>query len=91
MIDHVGISCADYPRSQAFYDSVLGVLGFTRQLDFGEAIGYGRDGNPDVVAQFLQTNQGRRHGRHEGRSVGAGDDVHGRTLHPMVDAAASAL
>jgi hypothetical protein len=45
-------------------------------------------GNPDVVAQFLQTNHGRRHGRHDGRSVAAGDDVHGRTLHPMVDAAA---
>jgi catechol 2,3-dioxygenase-like lactoylglutathione lyase family enzyme len=46
VIDHVGISCADYPKSQAFYDAVLGVLGFSRQLDFGEAIGYGRDGKP---------------------------------------------
>ena len=46
MIDHVGINCADYPKSQVFYDSVLGVLGFSRQLDVGEAIGYGRDGDP---------------------------------------------
>jgi catechol 2,3-dioxygenase-like lactoylglutathione lyase family enzyme len=46
VIDHVGISCADYAKSWAFYDSVLGVLGFSRQLDFGEAIGYGRDGKP---------------------------------------------
>jgi catechol 2,3-dioxygenase-like lactoylglutathione lyase family enzyme len=44
MIDHSGINCTDYPRSQQFYDRVLGVLGYSRQADFGEAIGYGRDG-----------------------------------------------
>ena len=26
---------------------MLGVLGFTRQMDFGEAIGYGTEGHPD--------------------------------------------
>jgi len=46
VIDHVGINCADYARSQQFYDAVLEVLGYTRQLDVGVAIGYGRDGNP---------------------------------------------
>jgi catechol 2,3-dioxygenase-like lactoylglutathione lyase family enzyme len=45
VIDHIGINCADYPKSQEFYDAVLGVLGFSRQLDFGRA-GYGRDGKP---------------------------------------------
>lgn len=47
MIDHFGINCADFTKSKDFYDSVLGVLGFTRQMDFGVAIGYGRDGKPD--------------------------------------------
>ena len=47
MIDHMGINCADYPEAQRFYDTVLGVLGFSRQMDFGVAIGYGRDGKPD--------------------------------------------
>ncbi len=46
MIDHIGINCGDYARSQEFYDTVLGVLGFSRQMDFGRAIGYGRDGKP---------------------------------------------
>lgn len=46
MIDHLGINCTDYPRSQQFYDTVLAVLGYSRQMDVGEAIGYGRDGNP---------------------------------------------
>ncbi|MDT5175415.1 MAG: hypothetical protein QOG37_2666 [Mycobacterium sp.] len=46
MIDHFGINCANYPRSQEFYDTVLGVLGYSRQMDFGAAIGFGRDGHP---------------------------------------------
>ena len=36
-------SCA--PTTQ-FYDRVLGMLGYSRQADFGDAIGYGRDGKP---------------------------------------------
>jgi catechol 2,3-dioxygenase-like lactoylglutathione lyase family enzyme len=46
VIDHFGINCIDYPRSQQFYDRVLGVLGYSRQADFGDAIGYGSDGKP---------------------------------------------
>jgi catechol 2,3-dioxygenase-like lactoylglutathione lyase family enzyme len=47
MIDHFGINCSDWAKSQQFYDAVLGVLGFSRQMDYGVAIGYGRDGKPD--------------------------------------------
>ena len=47
MIDHFGINCADWDKSKAFYDKVLGVLGYTRQMDFQVAIGYGKDGKPD--------------------------------------------
>ena len=47
MIDHFGINCADYASSQQFYDRVLGALGYARQLDFGEAVGYGPEGHPD--------------------------------------------
>jgi catechol 2,3-dioxygenase-like lactoylglutathione lyase family enzyme len=47
VIDHFGINCSDWPKSKAFYDGVLGVLGYTRQMDFDVAIGYGRDGKPD--------------------------------------------
>ena len=47
MIDHLGINCSDWEKSKDFYDKVLGVLGFTRQLDFGVAIGYGADGHPN--------------------------------------------
>ena len=47
MIDHLGINCADWDNAKAFYDKVLGVLGYTRQMDFEVAIGYGKDGKPD--------------------------------------------
>jgi catechol 2,3-dioxygenase-like lactoylglutathione lyase family enzyme len=46
VIDHLGITCADYAKAQEFYDTVLGVLGYSRQMDVGRAIGYGRDGKP---------------------------------------------
>jgi catechol 2,3-dioxygenase-like lactoylglutathione lyase family enzyme len=46
VIDHCGISCADYAESQRFYDAVLGALGYSRQMDVGRAVGYGRDGKP---------------------------------------------
>jgi len=59
VIDHFGIICADYEKSKTFYDSVLGVLGYTRQMDVGPAVGYGRDGKPDF---WLEDNNGRQVG-----------------------------
>lgn len=46
MIDHLGINCTDLAASAAFYDKVLGVLGFSRIMDFEVALGYGVD-KPD--------------------------------------------
>ena len=46
MIDHLGINCSDLPAAGAFYDKVLGTLGYARVLDFEVAIGYGKD-KPD--------------------------------------------
>ena len=47
MIDHLGINCADLEAAKAFYDAVLAPLGFTRQMDFGVAVGYGTADKPD--------------------------------------------
>jgi catechol 2,3-dioxygenase-like lactoylglutathione lyase family enzyme len=46
VIDHFGINCRDFEKSKAFYDKVLGLLGYSRQMDFGVAIGYGKDAHP---------------------------------------------
>ena len=59
MIDHFGIICADYETSKTFYDKVLGVLGYSRQMDVGPAIGYGRGGKPDF---WLEDATGRQPG-----------------------------
>ena len=47
VLDHLGIQVADVQRAAAFYDAVLPAVGGDRIMDFGEAIGYGRDGKPD--------------------------------------------
>lgn len=46
MIDHFSINCSDLEASARFYDEVLRILGFSRQMDFGVAIGYGPEGHP---------------------------------------------
>ncbi len=46
MLDHLGIQCSDLAASSSFYDAVLATLGASRVMDFGVAIGYGRD-KPD--------------------------------------------
>jgi len=55
MIDHFGINCADYAKSKDFYDKVLGVLGFSRQMDFGVAIGYGVENHPQFWIAEAET------------------------------------
>ena len=63
MIDHFGINCSDFSKSKEFYDRVLGVLGYTRQMDYEVAIGYGRDGKPDFWIA-------------EGREMGPNREIH---------------
>lgn len=60
MIDHFGINCADLAASARFYDEVLAVLGFSRQLDYGVAIGYGTEGDPAFwISQWQGTEPNR--------------------------------
>ncbi len=60
MISHVSIQCADFTASAEFYDAVLEVLGSSRVMDFGSAIGYGV---PPVATFWIapqQTGEGFR-------------------------------
>jgi catechol 2,3-dioxygenase-like lactoylglutathione lyase family enzyme len=59
MLDHVGIQCEDMEASVAFYDAVLATLGNTRIMDFGEAVGYGKD-FPDFWIGLQTTGDGFR-------------------------------
>jgi catechol 2,3-dioxygenase-like lactoylglutathione lyase family enzyme len=55
VLDHLGIQCSNHDAAKAFYDAVLAPLGGSRIMDFGEHIGYGRDGKPDFWISSLQT------------------------------------
>ena len=43
MIDHVSIGVTDIARSKAFYDAVLGALGYRCTSEDASSLGYGRD------------------------------------------------
>jgi len=60
MIDHFGINCSDLAASAHFYDEVLGVLGYSRQMDVGVAIGYGSEGRPDFWISAWQGSDPNR-------------------------------
>jgi len=60
MIDHVAIQCADVSASARFYDAVLVALGAGREMDFGETVGFGRDGHPEFWLGPQATGEGFR-------------------------------
>jgi catechol 2,3-dioxygenase-like lactoylglutathione lyase family enzyme len=62
MLDHLGIQCADLQAAAQFYDTVLAPLGATRMMDFGQAMGYGRD-KPDFWIG-VQTTGGENRENH---------------------------
>jgi len=60
MLDHLSIQCADPAAAAAFYDAVLGHLGGTRVMDFGEVIGYGVENNPTFWIGPLEADVANR-------------------------------
>jgi catechol 2,3-dioxygenase-like lactoylglutathione lyase family enzyme len=59
MLDHVGIQCSDLDASARFYDTVLATLGYRRVMDFGVAMGYGKD-SPDFWIGIFDSGEGFR-------------------------------
>lgn len=47
MLSYVTIGARDTAQSSAFYDAVLGTIGYKRFADYGAFIGYGIDGKSD--------------------------------------------
>jgi catechol 2,3-dioxygenase-like lactoylglutathione lyase family enzyme len=68
MIDHLSITTTDLDRAQAFYDAVLGVLGYPRVNRRANAIGYGvRERKPDAppyISVYLSTGRLEPDNRH---------------------------
>jgi catechol 2,3-dioxygenase-like lactoylglutathione lyase family enzyme len=58
MISHVSLGVAELARAQAFYDRVLGALGYARVWSHPDAAGYGRAGGNDKLALFERDSAG---------------------------------
>ena len=75
MIDHFGINCANLDEAKRFYDAVLGTLGAKRVMDFGVAVGYGRE-QPDFWISTMQGGEtGPNREMHVAFTASNADDV----------------
>jgi catechol 2,3-dioxygenase-like lactoylglutathione lyase family enzyme len=54
MLHHLSLGVTDLARAAAFYDAVLGALGYARVWDDDTAVGYGIAGGGDLLALKLQ-------------------------------------
>ena len=70
MIDHLSMQCAVLPASAAFYDAVLAPLGYSRVMDFDDAIAYGLPPSPDFWIGQQRTGAGHHTFHGEYRSLG---------------------
>lgn len=56
MLSHLSLGIANMPRSKAFYDAVMGVLGYARVFTGVKALGYGlEDTGNDKLLLILQS------------------------------------
>ncbi len=55
MLDHIGFSVSDVAASRAFYATALAPLGIGVLAEFGDHVGFGRDGR----AQFWFSGGGK--------------------------------
>jgi catechol 2,3-dioxygenase-like lactoylglutathione lyase family enzyme len=48
VIAHTGLSVSDYEKSKQFYTDVLQTLGYTQNMEYGEAVGFNDGKNTDM-------------------------------------------
>lgn len=48
VIAHAGVFVSDYAKSKAFYTTVLATLGYTQNMEYGEAAGFNDGKNTDL-------------------------------------------
>jgi catechol 2,3-dioxygenase-like lactoylglutathione lyase family enzyme len=66
-IDHLAIRVGNLAESRAFYDRVLGFMGFEREWEFGEVVGWN---NGETMFWITQADaEGRRH-MHRAGNIG---------------------
>jgi len=60
-IDHLAIRVGDLPQSKLFYDRVLGFMGFEREWEFGEVVGWNNGETMFWITQADAAGRGRPH------------------------------
>ena len=60
-IDHLVIRVKDFERSKAFYDTVLGFLGFKRKYTFGDMAGWSNGKTLFWIAEADARGKKRKH------------------------------
>ncbi|HLH12184.1 MAG TPA: VOC family protein [Methylovirgula sp.] len=48
MIDHIGLRTKEFASLVSFYGQILAPLGYSKVVQFEDAIGFGRDGKPSL-------------------------------------------
>ena len=54
MIAHTSLPVSDYPKAKKFYTDVLATLGYTQNMEYGEAAGFNDGKNTDF---WIGTNE----------------------------------
>lgn len=60
MLDHVSFGVPDLDRAAAFYDAVLGAIGWVRTFTHARCVGYGLPGAKDEVFAILASGADAR-------------------------------
>src|SRR6185437_16677621 len=55
MIAHTSLSVSDYKSAKAFYTKVLGAIGYTQNMEYGEAAGFNDGKNTDFWINRLES------------------------------------
>jgi catechol 2,3-dioxygenase-like lactoylglutathione lyase family enzyme len=93
MLDHIGMAVSDVTKSKAFFQAALAPLGYTVLMDFGEAVGLGKE-RPDfwiargqVTAQshiaFTAANRATVKAFYDAAIAAGGKDNGGPGLRPQ--------
>jgi catechol 2,3-dioxygenase-like lactoylglutathione lyase family enzyme len=61
MFDHVAFAVTDFPAVKAFYIAALAPVGIGVAADYGDTIGIGRDGRPQLFFRKADKGVGRLH------------------------------
>jgi catechol 2,3-dioxygenase-like lactoylglutathione lyase family enzyme len=88
MLDHIGLSVADYPKAKAFYDAVMPTIGASclvalTDADTGgsyEGAGYGLDGKPSFWIGTGAKTKGSLHIAFVAESRAAVDAFHAAAI-----------